>query len=535
MPDPDDSTQDASGPGGTDSPDGEVSDGTDNQSDETSDGNDNADTGTSDDADSPEDEGDSGSGSADAPPGDADTPGQSTDATTSGNQSDGSDTSNQDDQQCLADASNDADQNAGTGAVDGASPSCSSDAPQTAHIVAHVHTPDGQSFQNVTVSVDGKNMSSFTDSSGNADFGEVPVDTYTVTAELGSSKASVTHAAPAGTTTVYDITLPLSVTLSPAAPFVVCGGCTGGHAQDSATATGTPTGGTFAWSTDDATIATVSGSGATVQLSGVAAGVTNVKVVYTVSGATVNATAQVISAHVVLQLNNTGTVTAAPENSTHDADVAASGGADGLGELPMGQGRGDFPATAYTSPLEVIGTVTPNEARTLTYRWKRLIARRSWNIHFSPATTALGITILSAKWEVTQRSRRGFPDDDTGAGSFNNSVPNTNGRTYIYDDSALTLGTDTSPEIGDFIYEEKDFTYRLERNLRGTFVTCAEFHVGQIETVKRIAKTGTVTSDWQGLGNSTAIRTVSATMDQGKVRAIVGGSDAIDIASDANN
>lgn len=106
---------------------------------------------------------------------------------------------------------------------------------------------------------------------------------------------------------------------------------------------------------------------------------------------------------------------------------------------------------------------------------------------------------------------------------------------YIYDDSALLPGNDAADRIGDYIYEEKDFTYRLERDNRGTWVTCAEFRVGQIIKVRRIATSGTVATDWSGQENSTDIRTLSATIDEAKVRGIVGGADPIVIAPTANN
>jgi hypothetical protein len=192
----------------------------------------------------------------------------------------------------------------------------------------------------------------------------------------------------------------------------------------------------------------------------------------------------------------------------------------------MGQGRADFPAQAYTSPVEVVGTVSPAAAATLTYRWKRLISRRSWNIRYDAA---------AHRWNVTQRSRRGFPDDDTGHSSFNDPVPNANRRIYIYDNSALIPGNNAADHIGDYIYEEKDFTYRVERNNRGTWVTCAEFRVGQILKVRRAATTGTTATDWTGQENSTAVRTVSATINEPKVRAIVGGTDPIWIDPNANN
>ncbi|MFO1498143.1 MAG: hypothetical protein U1G07_07080 [Verrucomicrobiota bacterium] len=309
-------------------------------------------------------------------------------------------------------------------------------------------------------------------------------------------------------------------------PLVVCAGCTGGSAEETPTATGSPSGGTFAWASGNAGIADVSGTGGSGRVRGAAPGDTTANVTYTPGGCSCQSNVPVKAIRVELVLRNTGTVTPAPENTTHDADVAASGGADGLGPLPMGQGRGDFPAQAYTSPLEVVATVSPSGAAGITFRWKRLITRRSWNIRHDAA---------GPRWNVTQRTRRGFPSDDTGDGSFNNAVPNANRRMYIYDDSALLPGNDAADRIGDYIYEEKDFTYRLERDNRGTWVTCAEFRVGQIIKVRRIATSGTVATDWSGQENSTDIRTLSATIDEAKVRGIVGGADPIVIAPTANN
>jgi len=315
-----------------------------------------------------------------------------------------------------------------------------------------------------------------------------------------------------------------TVTISPT-PLVVCAGCTGGTATETPTASGSPSGGTYSWRSNDTSVATVAGSDNSATVAGAAPGTTTVRVDYS-PGCTCNATVPVTAVRVTLVLQNTGTVTPAPENSTYADDVAASGGANGLGPLPMGQGRGDFPGAAYTSPLEVIATVSPAAAATLTYRWKRLITRRSWNIRYDSS---------SPQWNVTQRTRRGFPDDDTGGASFNNAVPNANRRMYIYDDSALLPGNDAADHIGDYIYEEKDFTYRVERDNRGSWVTCAEIRVGQITKVRRAATTGMTATDWTGQENSTAIRVVSATIDAAKVRGIVGGADPISIAANANN
>lgn len=338
-----------------------------------------------------------------------------------------------------------------------------------------------------------------------------------------TSPTSGSGASPTGAATTCPT---CNVTISPT-PLVVCAGCTGGTQTETPTASASPAGGTHAWSSASAATATVTGSGASVTVRGVAPGDTTVRDDYTASGSCpCHAVVPVKAVQVILVLRNSGKVTAAPENSTHDADVAASGGVDDLGPLPMGQGRGDFPGAAYTSPLEVVATVSPSGASGVSFRWKRLITRRSWNLRHDAA---------NARWTVTQRSRRGFPDDDTGDASFNNAVPNANRRMYIYDDSALLPGNVAADRVGDFLHEQKDFTYRLERDNRGTWVPCAEFHVGQVITVRRIATTGVTATDWSGVENSTAVRTVSATIDEAKVRAIVGGTDAITIVATANN
>jgi len=59
------------------------------------------------------------------------------------------------------------------------------------------------------------------------------------------------------------------------------------------TATGTPTGGTFSWSSEDSAVATVAGNGKTAKVTGVAAGKTKVKVTYSVSGCTCEAEAEI--------------------------------------------------------------------------------------------------------------------------------------------------------------------------------------------------------------------------------------------------
>lgn len=93
-----------------------------------------------------------------------------------------------------------------------------------------------------------------------------------------------------------------SVTVTPS-PLKICDTTT----PKDLTATGTPTGGSFDWSSEDETIATVAGTGKTAKVSGVGAGKTKVKVTYTVSGCTCSAEAEA----------NVCTCTPAPNDGRH--------------------------------------------------------------------------------------------------------------------------------------------------------------------------------------------------------------------------
>lgn len=348
---------------------------------------------------------------------------------------------------------------------------------------------------------------------------------------LGSSTPSASDGGPNGSDggACIDGGSPpcCQVTLSPN-PLFVCAGCTGGGQTDIVKATGSPGGGTFAWSSDDSSIAAVAGTGDVVTVSGVAPAVTRITVSYNVNGHTCSASVPVTAVRVVLELKNTGKIVPTPENSTYAADKSAADGIDDLGALPMGKGRGDAPFknNSNISPLMVIGTVSPVAAVGLTYRWKRLINSRKWFIRKDPGAD---------KWKVTQASRQGFPSDDTGSGVFNNPVPNANRKIYIYDNSGSFVPSDALNKIGDYIFHEKDFIYRVERDRRGSSIICAEFHIGQKIVTKRKAATGRVSDDWDGLENSTAVRTFTAQVTEAKVRAIVGGSWPIEIDAHAND
>jgi len=108
-------------------------------------------------------------------------------------------------------------------------------------------------------------------------------------------------------------------------------------------------------------------------------------------------------------------------------------------------------------------------------------------------------------------------------------------KIYIYDNSAIVPGGAALDRVGDYIREEKAFTYILQVRNNGGWDLCVSFNVGQLIIVRRADTTGVTVSDWTGIENSTAVRTLSATIDSGKVRAMVGGAIAIRIDAHAND
>ena len=311
-----------------------------------------------------------------------------------------------------------------------------------------------------------------------------------------------------------------TITLSAAEVLV----CVGGINNATVTAT-TSGGGTVAWSIADPTRASVTASGNTATIRGRHPGVTTVRATLTSGGTTVTATARLLVTFIELTLRNRDTIEPAPENEDEASDTR-SAGTNRLGPLPMGDGRAESPGASYTAPIMVIGRVFPAESSTrFTFKWQRLISRRSW--YFT--RTAAG-----PRWTVTQRTRRGPLDDDTDAGDFNDPTPSTpNRRIYIYDCSALNLAGEASA-IGDYIHEKKDFIYRAFVRLNGTWTLASAIHVGQVITARRKASTGTVASDWTGVENSNEIRHLNPTITEAQVRAIVGGTDPITIDPGAN-
>jgi hypothetical protein len=232
-----------------------------------------------------------------------------------------------------------------------------------------------------------------------------------------------------------------------------------------------------------------------------------------------------------------------PENPQYANDAGTEGGITVLGPVAMGKGRFEAPNSVYTAPI-MAAVQAPLTTAGVQYRWQRLLTRRSWYIKKQKAGDG------TISWNVTQRSSRGTvtPANDIDPGFFGNSTPSPAKKEfYEYDDSALLYGNfpnDTAigfMNIGDYIHEEKAFTYRVQISFDGiNWHTQLEMPVAQTITIMYQATGGTAVTDWVGYpnlvnGNTNLNQTIVPTITAAKVSAIVGPIGTVNIDPAANN
>jgi len=192
----------------------------------------------------------------------------------------------------------------------------------------------------------------------------------------------------------------------------------------------------------------------------------------------------------------------------------------------MGTGRWEWPRQAYTAPIQVIGT-TPSIPN-VSWRWKRLISRRSWVIWKDADGNG---------WTVAQSDKLGAPPppvDDTKSPQFRDETPSPAGKIYIYDSSGILPAKEIYTDVGDYLYAEKQFTYQIETNAGGNWQKVAELDVGQTIITKRISA-GSTAASFEGIENSNQVRKLDVVISESEVRQIVGGSLPILIVQTANN
>ena len=234
----------------------------------------------------------------------------------------------------------------------------------------------------------------------------------------------------------------------------------------------------------------------------------------------------------------------APENPHYADDIAAAGGLTNLGVCPLGQGRANSQNDAYTVITQAAAKV-PNIPR-MQYQWQRFITRRSWYIRKNTDGT---------RWLVNQRSSRGTTspaDDATNTLAFNTTPTSSKREIYFADTSATVYAFQTDVpgvgglvKVGDYIHEEKAFTYKVRTSLDGTnWAEGARMDVAHVINVRYKdpgnAPVATAMRDWEGVpnlqgGNQEKEGKVNPVIDEKKVRAIVGGGLPIDIDQHAND
>lgn len=91
--------------------------------------------------------------------------------------------------------------------------------------------------------------------------------------------------------------------------------------------------------------------------------------------------------------------------------------------------------------------------------------------------------------------------------------------------------------MGEYIREEKAFTYLVEYYNGTSWVRVGRKDYGQVLTVRRNATTGTMSSDWTGNENSFSARKLDAVIKTNEVRSVVGDWNNAGIVIDlaANN
>jgi hypothetical protein len=197
-------------------------------------------------------------------------------------------------------------------------------------------------------------------------------------------------------------------------------------------------------------------------------------------------------------------------------------------DLPIGQGRPRAQTgTDYIDSLLMIAQVSPASAN-VTYGWNRTV--QTQNVGITLKTDSSG-----TYWYVQNvytGGGYGIPtphgDMPPGMAQFESLTPSTNGNVVaIYDNPGMNVPNYGSfaPNTNDFAYSKKEFFYSLTNSI-GTASTVAYQPIGQIQVLKRIATTGTVSLDWASQSNvvSTTIIPNCTNFTSAEISAIVGTS-----------
>jgi hypothetical protein len=207
------------------------------------------------------------------------------------------------------------------------------------------------------------------------------------------------------------------------------------------------------------------------------------------------------------------------ENGAYNAIVESLGNEiDQLGALQMGYGRASLPGGAYVAPVEVYATVPTVPG--ISWEWKRHVKAASWRLRFERSDGVNGPLSGPHVWKVVLA----FPRDQNDDPQTNHQdvTPSAAGRIYTGDASGVDLPLEANPlNVGDFLYYEKLFTYKLKCTAPNGSFEIGSFKVAQIIGLKRTGQNGNA-SDYQPIMNTNFQGGVDVSISQQEVWSLTG-------------
>ena len=172
----------------------------------------------------------------------------------------------------------------------------------------------------------------------------------------------------------------------------------------------------------------------------------------------------------------------------------------------------------------MVAKVSPPASTNITYGWNRV---------YQGGEVSVAQTTTNTWYVKADGTPTGVPtpeediDDGTPPYVYHTTIPSTNNSVVsCYDNPGTVISNYTSdaPHTNDFGYRKLAFTYSLTNSI-GSASAVATQQVGVIMVIKRVATTGTISTDWAAQSNviSTAI-IPSPYFTTNEIRAIVAPS-----------
>jgi hypothetical protein len=218
---------------------------------------------------------------------------------------------------------------------------------------------------------------------------------------------------------------------------------------------------------------------------------------------------------------------------TTNTDGPGNYGMDVLGvDLPLGQGRANLsgppPVTlvgqCLIDSLMMVAKVSSPAATNITYGWNRV---------YQGGEVSIAQTTTNTWYVKADGTPTGVPtpeediDNGTPPYVYHTTVPSTNNNVLsCYDNPGTVISnyTNAAPHINDFGYRKLAFTYSLTNSI-GSASAVATQQIGVIMVIKRIATSGTISTDWAIQSNVVSTTNVpSPYFTTNEIRAIVAPS-----------